>query len=232
MPDFLKIHLATMGNEGAASFNPGDLGNVVVNGVVTIPTYMGIAPKSWPEWQGWKYITGCINQLTPMPVYGTKAHRAWVDHLNSILATFKPLQAAVVYFYRSNFWEANRLGELTSETVVAWLYDHVVNAGARGIMWAQLAAGVKPDGQLGPLSIAAINSAAPNVLLERMEDIAGAFRLDRAHANPSQCQFLTSWLRRDGQPDSIIALVKQAASDGKLDDSELAQLKAAMAATA
>lgn len=99
-------------------------------------------------------------------------------------------------------------------------------------MWAQLAAQVKPDGKLGAVSIAAINTADPAGLLGRMEDIAGAYRLDRANDNPSQIQFLTSWLRRDGQPDSIIAMVKQAAKDGRLDDSEVVTLKAAMAAVA
>jgi len=219
-----------MGNEGGASFNPADLGNVVVNGVVTIPTYMGIAPKSWPKWSGWKYITGCINQLNKMPVYGTEAHRHWVKYLNGLLATSAPLQTAVVNLYRSRFWDANRLGEIRAEAVASWIYDHLVNAGKRGLMWAQLAAGVKPDGQIGPVTIAAINAVDPDVLLERMGDIAGAFRLDRAHDNPSQIQFLTSWLRRDGQPESIIAMVKQATADGTLDDSELATLKAAMAA--
>ena len=108
----------------------------------------------------------------------------------------------------------------------------MVNAGARGIMWAQLAAKVKPDGDMGSKSIAAINVANPAELLDRMEDIAGEYRLDRAHNKPSQIQFLTSWLRRDGQAESIIAMVRQAAADGKLDDSEVAKIKAAMEATA
>lgn len=222
----------TNGNEGGASFNPADLGNVVVKGVVTIPTYRGIAPVSHPKWSGWKYITGCINQLNAMPQYGTDAYRNWVNHLNGLLATFAPLQAAVQSFYKTNFWDANRLGEIASQDVAEWLYDHVVNAGARGAMWMQLAANVTPDGGLGAKSLAAINAADPVVLLNRAEDIAGAYRLDRAHDKPSQIQFLTSWLTRDGQPPEIIAMVKKAASDGRLDDSEVATLKTAMEAVA
>lgn len=232
MDNFLKIHQETMGNEGAASFNPADLGNVVVNGVVTIPTYKGIAPVSHPKWVGWKFITGCINQLNPMPAYGSSAQRNWVKHLNGILATFAPLQTAVLSFYKTNFWDANRLGEIIDPSVAAWIYDHVVNAGRRGIMWAQLAVNTKPDGVMGPVTIGRLNNESAESLLERMEDIAGAFRLDRAHDKPNQIQFLTSWLRRDGQPDTIIAMVQKAASDGRLDDSEIATLKAAMAATA
>lgn len=229
MTDFFpKIHTATMGNEGGVNFNPNDLGNIVVNGIVTVSTYKGIAPKVWPKWSGWKFISGVIAMSTTMPHYGTKAYLAWAAYLNSQLAQLNQLQAAVVEFYRTNFWNANRLGEITSEAVAAWMYDHVVNAGKRGIIWAQLAAKTTPDGKLGPVSITAINSADPDILLERMEDIAGAFRLDRAHDNPTQIQFLTSWLRRDGQPDSIIAMVRKAAADGRLDDSEVASIKAAM----
>lgn len=232
MPDFLKIHVATMTNEGGLSFNPNDKGNVVEKGIVVIPTYKGIAPASWPKWGGFKYIIGIIAQSIKQPVYGTEAHRNWVKYLNGKLAELNQLQALVISFYKTNFWDANRLGDIADEAVAAWMYDHVVNAGTRGIIWAQLAAWVKPDGKVGLATINAINTSNPDTLLARMEDIAGAYRLDRAHDNPSQIQFLTSWLRRDGQPESIIVMVKQAAADGKLDDSEVAKIKTAMEAVA
>lgn len=223
MPDFNKIHVTTMKAEGGYANNPADAGG---------ETYKGIARKMHPTWSGWKYIDGVKALMTTQPAYGTGAYQNWVRYLNAKLAELNQLQGAVVLFYRVNFWDANRLGEITDEPIAAWLYDHVVNAGARGIMWGQLAARVKPDGKLGPVSIAAINAADPVALLNRMEDIAGEYRLDRAHDKPSQIQFLTSWLRRDGQPEEIIAMVRKAAADGRLDDSEVAKLKAEMAATA
>lgn len=221
MPDFLKIHAGTMGEEGNYANNPNDAGG---------ETYKGIARKFWPNWPGWKYIDGVKVLTTNQPVYGTGAYAAWVKYLNFKLAQLLQLQQAVISFYKTNFWDANRLDEISSAPVAAWIYDHVVNAGARGAMWAQLAAQVKPDGQLGPVSIAAINAADPVQLLSRMGDIAAAYRLDRAHDNPSQIPFLTSWLRRDGQPNAIIAMVQAAARDGKLDDSEVVKIKAAMEA--
>ncbi|MFZ2949544.1 MAG: glycosyl hydrolase 108 family protein [Desulfuromonadaceae bacterium] len=232
MAEFLPAFAKTNGNEGGVSFNPGDLGNVVVKGIVVIPTYKGIAPVSHPKWSGWKYISGVIAVLTPMPAYGTDAHVNWARHLNRKLAELPALQNLVIEFYRRNFWDANRLGEITSQPVAEWAYDHVVNAGGRGAMWIQLAARVTPDGDIGTKSIAAINAADPEALLNRAEDIAGAFRLDRAHNKSSQIQFLTSWLRRDGQPEEIIAMVRKAAADGVLDATEVATLKTAMAATA
>lgn len=232
MATFLPAFARTNGNEGGCSFNPADLGNIVVRGIVTTPTYKGIAPVSHPKWGGWKYIAGCIALLNTMPVYGTDAHVNWVRHLNKKLAELTVLQNLVLEFYQKNFWDANNLTQLTNQTAAEWIYDHIVNAGTRGIMWAQLAVNTVPDGKLGPVSIGRLNLEDPASLLSRMEDIAGAYRLDRAAAKPSQIQFLTSWLRRDGQPESIIALVRQAASDGRLDANEVATLKTAMAATA
>ena len=223
MPDFIKIHAATMGCEGGYANNPDDAGG---------ETYKGIARKMHPIWPGWKIIDDIKSLSIAQPRFGSPEYRSWVKFLNSNLAALNGLQADVVSFYKLTFWDANHLGEITTEAIAAWIYDHVVNAGARGIMWAQLAAKVKPDGDMGSKSIAAINAANPADLLGRMEDIAGEYRLDRAHNKPSQIQFLTSWLRRDGQPESIIAMVRQAAADGKLDDGEVAKIKAVMEATA
>ena len=232
MAEFTPAFKKTNGNEGGVSYNPVDLGNVVVKGVVTIPTYKGIAPVSHPKWSGFKYIADAAAKLTAMPAYGTGSYRNWAKHLNRALTAITPLQTAVISFYETNFWRFNRLGEIASQDVAEWVYDHIVNAGQRGVMWIQLAARVTPDGGMGAKSLAAINAADPVELLNLAEDIAGAFRLDRAHANPSQIQFLESWLTRDGQPASIIVMVKKAASDGRLDDSEVVKLKTAMEAVA
>jgi lysozyme family protein len=232
MAVFPPAYAKTNGNEGGINYNPRDLGNVVVKGIVTVPTYKGIAPVSNPTWGGWKYIAGVVALMTAMPSYGTDAYINWSRHLNRKLAELTVLQQLVLEFYRVKLWNRNRLSEISSQAVAEWVYDHIVNAGQRGVMWIQLAARVTPDGGIGALTLAAINSTPAEELLARADDIAGAYRLDRAAADPSQIQFVVGWLRRDGQPETIIAMVKKAAADGRLDDSEVATLKAAMAATA
>jgi lysozyme family protein len=223
MAEFQPAYTKTNATEGGYANNPADAGG---------ETYKGIARKMHPKWPGWKYIDGVKALATAQPPYGTGSYYNWAKYLNGKLAALPQLQSAVSSFYKTDFWDANRLGEIANQDVSEWVYDHVVNAGARGMMWIQLAASVKPDGELGRVSIAAINAADPVELLNRAEDIAGAYRLDRAAAKPSQIQFLTSWLDRDGQPASIVAMVKKAASDGLLDATEVATLKTAMAATA
>jgi len=96
----------------------------------------------------------------------------------------------------------------------------------------QLAAKVAPDGSIGPKTLVAINTSDPTRLLQRAEDIAGAYRLDRAHEDPSQIGFLMSWLKRDGQPESILEHVRQLSRDGELDKEEVALLKNEMEETA
>lgn len=215
MADFQKAHLEVMGNEGGYANNPADTGG---------ETYKGIARKFHPTWPGWKMVDDLKRSLPVQPAYGGYGYREWAKKLNGLAEKCDALQRLVLDFYRSNFWNAYRCGEIVNQRVAAWLYDHVVNGGARGAQWLQEAAGVTADGAIGPKSIAAINAADPVKLLQEAKDVAAFYRLDRAAANPSQVQFLPSWLRRDGVSAEEIRQVMQAAKDG-LTYAEVAGLK-------
>jgi len=224
MSEFLPAHQATMGDEGGWANNPADHGG---------ETYKGIARKFWGHWQGWDIVDQIRKAaMGPKPIYGGPGYSLWVKLLNKKLAENDGLQSLVRIFYFNNFWTANRLNQVNDQGVATWLYNHIVNGGGRGVKWMQIAARVTPDGGIGPKTIAAINATPPAELLARAEDVAGAYRLDVAHKDPSQIQFLTSWLTRDGQPPEIVAMVRAAARDGELDAREVAQLKQAMEATA
>jgi len=215
MANFTTAHKVIMSNEGGYSNSPADAGG---------ETYKGIARKFWPAWSGWKYIDGVkANTISP-PVYGTSAYRNYVAYLDKCLAALTSLQQLVHDFYQKNFWDRYRLSEINDQSVATWLYDHVVNGGSRGIEWVQEAVGVAADGKVGPATIAAINAADPVVLLQDAEDVAAFYRLDRAAADPSQVQFLPSWLRRDGVSAEEISQVMQSAKDG-LTYAEVARLK-------
>lgn len=230
MAKFDVSHLSTMKVEGSTNWNPNDRGNVVVGGVCKTPTYAGIAPFYHGHWKGFDYIRSAVASMGAMPKYDTPAFWAWKKKLDKTLADSPVVQNLVKAFYQSTFWAPNRLDEIKSQGVANWLYDHLVNGGARGARWAQLAARVTPDGDVGPQTIAAINAMPPAEFLARADDIAGKHRLDVAHKDPSQIPFLASWLGRDNQPPEIIAMVKSAAKDGRLDEKEVASLGAAMEA--
>jgi lysozyme family protein len=222
MADFNAAHRQVMGNEGGYANNQADAGG---------ETFKGIARKFWPQWGGWKYVDGVKANTVEPPEHGTTAYQNYVAYLNRCLAALTSLQQLVLDFYKRNFWDKNRLTEVNDQAVAVWIYDHVVNGGGRGAMWAQEAAGVKADGAIGPQTIQAINAADPKALLREAEDVAAFYRMDRAEADPSQIQFLPSWLRRDGVSAGEIRQVMQAARDGLTYD-KVAELKAAIKASA
>lgn len=210
----------TARNEGLWADNPADSGG---------ETWAGIARKSHPQWKGWSIIDGEKRVIGKAPAYTSSYYAAWVRKLNATLIKLPLLSKFTDDFYRANYWDAYRLNEVQNQDVADWMYDHVVNAGGRGAMWVQealnhLGATLAVDGDLGIKSIAAINAAEPAALLEAMTDVAAYYRLDRAAANPSQIQFLPSWLRRDGVTGEEIQEVMKAARDG-LTYAEVAELK-------
>lgn len=222
MAEFLPAHRRTMGAEGGFANNPADSGGM---------TYKGIARHYWGHLPLWKTVDRHLQDCPAQPPYGSRAYREWVATLNKRLAADVDLQAAVLAFYKAVLWDANRLGEVLDQRVADWLYDHIVNGGGAGVKWIQEAAGVTADGQIGPKTIAAINSYDPHVLLNRAEDEAAVYRLSRAQAKPSQIQFLPSWLTRDGLSETEIAHVMAAAADGKLTDAEIETLTEEIRAT-
>jgi lysozyme family protein len=226
MSDFERAFLRTMGEEGGIQFNPDDKGNTRDRG-----TYRGIAPAFTPNWPGWKIIDRAMASIGRRPEYEGPGYQKYVSALNSILKANTELQGLVKAFYRINFWLHYRVDRVYDQELAEWLFDHVVNGGGRGVMWLQEAAGVKPDGDIGPVSLQAINTTAPAGLLQEAEDVAAFYRLDRAAADPSQIQFLPSWLRRDGVSAAEIKEVMQMAKGG-LTYTEVAALKKMIAATA
>lgn len=220
MAEFSKAYCKTCQNEGGFAYNPADSGRM---------TYKGISRRYHSKWQGWVVIDRELASMKSMPPYGTDEYDAWVRRVNIALKRNAPLQQMILVFYQTNFW--GQLSAVKSQAVADWVYDHAVNGGGQGAIWAQLACGATPDGEIGPKTIAAINRMDPEKFLERAGDIAGAYRLDRACAKPSQIEFLHSWLVRDGQPQEIIDMVAAAVVDGRLDNNEVEQVKVAMRQT-
>lgn len=189
MAVFKTAYDLTNHNEGGYANNPNDAGG---------ETYRGIARKFHPRWPGWTIVDQVKKSIGGVPPFGEDGYRPHVVMVNSRLRGMSVISDMVEDFYRDNFWDANLIGEIDNQEVANWLYDHIVNAGSRGAKWLQEAAGVLVDGDIGPKSIEAFNAANPAVLLENAKKVAGAYRLDKVRRDPSQKQFLHSWLSRDG----------------------------------
>ena len=70
--------------------------------------------------------------------------------------------------YKARYWNAVRAEELP-EAIRYAVFDAAANSGpSRAIRWVQRAVGVKDDGIIGPVTLAAVRAADPERLLRRI----------------------------------------------------------------
>lgn len=185
MADFGLAHRKVMGHEGGYANNPADRGG---------ETYKGIARKHHSRWGGWRYIDGCLAQITKQPKYGSPEYKNWVRYVDQKLAEINALQSLVLSFYKDMFWK--RLGEIDDQDLAAWIYDRDVNTGSKGSRWLQETLGLDVDGVIGSMTITAANLANPDTLLNTLREKARNYYVQIAAKDPSQQQFLKGWLAR------------------------------------
>lgn len=94
--------------------------------------------------------------------------------------------------YKAEYWDAVRADEMPA-AVRYVIFDAAVNSGVRqAAQWLQSAAGVTPDGVIGPRTMAAVNALDANGLKSRI--LANRLRMMTNLSNwPS---FSRGWARR------------------------------------
>jgi lysozyme family protein len=181
-----------MGNEGGYQHDLDDKGNTPAMG-----TYKGVAPASWPKWEGWKSVKAVLDNMTTQPPFDTREYYNWLKAANKNLAANSGLQRAVRVFYEANFWTANRYGEIDSQQVATWMFDRAVNCGSGAAnKMLQRALGIPGDGAVGKQTLRAVNAADVDDLLARLHKQAEAYYRAIAKKNPSQAKFMAGWLKR------------------------------------
>jgi lysozyme family protein len=193
MADFKTAFDITNGNEGGWQNDPHDTGNDTAGR----GTYKGIASAKQPKWNGWGAIKAAIEKMAPQPQYGTGPYRGWVRQLNAILAADGELQQKVESFYRENFWDSNRLGELSSQPLANKVYDCGVNQGtgtAAKILQGCL--GVTVDGCIGAITIAAANGRDGAGFAASFRAARAAKYRELVKEHPQYAQYLDGWLAR------------------------------------
>lgn len=99
-------------------------------------TNMGITRKTLARWR----------KISP-----------WTDLPKSSVATLKRDEAALIY--RANYWNSSRAGDMPAGVDLA-LFDFAVNSGPdRAVRTLQAALGVAADGEVGPVTLAALRAA-------------------------------------------------------------------------
>lgn len=186
MAGFEAAYAATMRIEGGYANNPADKGG---------ETYKGISRKNFPQWQGWKIVD--------------LAKRTAPNSIDKVLAADKDLQLLVRKFYKANFWDVNRLDEVTSQVIAEELFDTGVNMGTgRAARFLQESLNllnrnqknykdIAVDGIVGPQTLALTNNHPDKVALYKMLNLMQGERyLDIMRNAPDQEGFAYGWLDR------------------------------------
>ena len=109
-------------------------------------TFMGIYQKYHSSWKGWNEILA------------TLAYGGDIKKISRMLFDSEDLQDEVWKFYKQNYWDRMRLGEVASQLKANEMFIFGVNVGVKpAIRAAQRIAGVVDDGIMGEISLAAIN---------------------------------------------------------------------------
>jgi lysozyme family protein len=173
-------------NEGGYANNPSDRGG---------ETYAGIARKFWGSWPGWKYIDKYKADYAITKLAGkTKLSLAgWVNA--SAKVPTEPVRDLVVNFYKKEFWDANRLGQINDQQVANSVYDFGVNSGkGRAVQFLEAMFHLIKDGLMDPIVIKRVNESNPERILTEYNSMRRTAYLTWAKGD--QRQFLNSWLSR------------------------------------
>jgi len=132
-------------------------------------TYAGISRKWHPNWAGW----------------------AAVD------AGKIPQTSLVRDFYREEFWEKLQGDRIENQAVAESIYNFAINADWKvAAKLVQVLVGVAPDGQLGPVSIAALNGF-PDAVFHTQFALAKLARYATiCNNNRAQTANLLGWVNR------------------------------------
>lgn len=188
MANFENAYNKTMTNEGGYVNDSTDVGG---------ETYKGISRKFNPSWSGWEVID-------------RERHRAdFPDCLNYD----NDLQSDVHSFYKSNYWDVNKLDNIKSQIIAEEMFDTGVNMGVKraaeflqkSLNYLNRNGSLFPDlivdGNIGKKSLDAFNIIMmgqndEQILLTMLNVLQGQHYMDYMDKSPSQRKYARGWFRR------------------------------------
>jgi lysozyme family protein len=98
--------------------------------------------------------------------------------------------------YYARYWNAGKSDKLPGAVAIIH-FDGCVNHGVgRACKFLQVAAGVTPDGAIGPATLAAVNAKTQEEIINAIADQREAFYNGIVAAKPNQAKFLKGWMAR------------------------------------
>lgn len=187
MANFEKAYAKTMGHEGGYVHDKDDAGG---------ETYKGIARKYNAGWNGWSIID----------------NRKGDSNFPKCLDDIDGLQISVHAFYKSNYWDVNKLDDIGDQAVAEEMFDTGVNMGTsraakflqkalnylnrNGSLYSELVV----DGKIGPASLNALNiilnDGDEKVLLTMLNVLQGQHYMNYMDKSPTQKKYARGWFKR------------------------------------
>jgi lysozyme family protein len=95
--------------------------------------------------------------------------------------------------YVALYWDPLRASEMPSPGISYLLFDcGLLHGIGRAAIWLQLAVGVKADGSIGPKTMAAVEAADPQKVIEKITE----YRFERIRNHPDNWKFGRGWTNR------------------------------------
>jgi lysozyme family protein len=123
---------------------------------------------------------------------------ATVDDIKNMTAQFAG------EIYKAHYWSPLNLDGVNDDNVATAIFDQGVLCGIGHIAKVvQGLVGVDQDGEIGPISLAAINAPVPETLIEAIVKKQLAYFQSRVDNNSNLSEFLKGWTNR---VDSLLTL--------------------------
>jgi len=159
-----------------------------------------------------------------------------LNALNNLLRKNK-YENKLIEYYKKQYWDVNKCDDISSQTLAEELFDFGVNAGPEtAAKILQRLVDVKDDGNLGEMSLYAINCAICFDLFSlqlnfALEKIKHYHRISKAPGSENR-KYIHGWLNRTYEifngfyeMDDLKRIVQKTSSDGKTGPKNMRGLK-------
>lgn len=190
MAEYLIAYYKTMKDEGGYANDPDDIGG---------ETWKGIARKYHPNWPGWKIVDDLRH----------------TDGFPKNLNANAELEKHVKDFYRDQYWDRMRLGEIAVQEIADQLFNfsiNVSNGTVRVIEFLQdvvnlcnsnqkLYPDIPVDGLNGARTIQALQACLAHrpvwMVLWMIRARMTNYHMDRMRESPIKEKWAMGWMKRD-----------------------------------
>jgi lysozyme family protein len=153
-------------------------------------------PNDNGNWTGGKRNVGNLvgtNFGISAPVYGE-----WIGRTPTVADMKAITKPIALQIYKKNYWDAMRADSINSQSVANILVDHGINAGVsragrmmQEVLNKKFGKNLKVDGNIGPISIQAINSVNSQALFNEYKTAREAY-----YISLNDPTFGAGWLNR------------------------------------